>query len=389
MIVALLMVFVAGLVLMGGNDRGTPYDLDDPGPDGYKGLRLVLERLGAEVDEGDSSEIDVGLARSGTVVYVPVATAIPHEQTRRWEDFVRSGGRLVLGTPRDDGGPQPTEDPSGGVIVGSPPGICDIDELADLEAIDPSGFQRLEVPAGERSCYGDGEVALIVQQMIGEGTLTTLASPRLLINDALRARNQEVDDPKGPMRDNVVVAARLFAPDGQGRVLVITSGVAAAELGEESILSLIGPSVKLGLWQLVIAFALFAWWRGRRHGRVVTETQPVPIAGSELVAAVGNLMSRRHDPRHAATLLRTAAVRDLAERLGVPRGTDVTVVAELIAARTGRDPAAVLGPLASTPVSTDGDLLAVAAHLEAIRTEVLHGRSSPAALGTRSDPGAP
>ena len=389
MVVALLIVFVAGLVLLGGNDHGSPYDLDDPGPDGYKGLRLVLERLGAEVDEGDSSEIDVGLARSGTVVFVPVAAATPPGETGVWEDFVRSGGRLVLGTPRDDGGPQTTEDPAGGMIVGAPPGICEIDALADLEAIDPSGFQRLEVPAGARSCFGDGEVALVVQETIGEGTLTTLAGPRLLINDALRAHDQEVDDPKGPMRDNVVMASRLLAPEGQGRVLVITSGVASAELGEESLVSLIGSSVKLGLWQLVIAFALYAWWRGRRHGRVVTEVQPVPIAGSELVAAVGNLMSRRGDPRHAASLLRTAAVRDLAERLGVPRGTDVSVVAELIAARTGREPAAVLGPLASMPISSDGDLLRVAAQLEAIRTEVLHGRSSPAAVGARPDPGAP
>lgn len=381
-----VVVLIGALVLLGGNDPATPYALDDAGGEGYKGLRMVLERLGTEVVEGDASEVGPALARSGTTVFVPVASASPAARTRRWESFVRNGGRLVLGTPRDGVGPQQVTNFDAAAIVASPPGECDIGELHDLQAVDPAAPTRLEVPATATSCFGDGSLAVVVQQAIGEGTLTTLATPLLFANDVMRPHDQEVDDPKSPMRDNVVLASRLLAPDGGGRVLVVTSGVAAVEVGSSDLFSLIGSSVKAGLWQLAVAFGIYAWWRGRRHGRVVAEPQPVPIAGSELVAAVGNLMARRRDPAHAARLLRVAVIRDLAEHLGVPRGTDATLVAELVAARTGRATVEVLGPLATIPVSTDDDLLRVAAALEVIRTEVLHGRSHPAAVGARSDP---
>jgi hypothetical protein len=144
--------------------------------------------------------------------------------------------------------------------------------------------------------------------------------------------------------------------------------------GDASFSDLIRPGVKLGIWQLVAAFVFFAWYRGRRLGRVVTESHPVPIAASELVGAVGNLMERRQDPSRAAQLLRQETVGELAMRLGMPRATDPSVVAAMVAGRIGRDPDAVLAVLSTRPVSSDEQLLAVSTQLEAIRQEVLHGR---------------
>jgi hypothetical protein len=372
---------VVAVVLASGHDTGERYDLDDAQASGYKGLRLVLEAGGGTVERIDAAALDAELAQRVPVAFVPVAQAASAAAARRGEAYARAGGTLVLGTPQRDTGPQTASgeafDP-GVDIVAIPRGVCDIAALRDARAVDPSGSVALRVPWGAESCYGDGDTALVVRQAVGAGAIVTLASPNLFTNDAMRPHDQDVDHPHAPMRDNVVVASRLLDPVGQGTVAVVTSGVAAVVDGQRQLSDLIGAGVKLGIWQLIAAFVLFAWYRGRRFGRVVVEAQPVPIAGSELVEAVGNLMERRDDPGRAAWVLRRDAAGDLAMRLGVPRSTDVSVVAAMIGARTGRDPAAVLGTLATAPVTSDDELLAVAADLEAIRQEVLHGRHTPA-----------
>jgi hypothetical protein len=373
LLLALVVVAVVGLVLASGPGSGEPYDLDDAGVTGYKGLRLLLEDLGATVRQVDAS--DVGPRADVDVAFVPVAVGADRAQVARWRSFARAGGTLVLGTPLDRNASSPSAFGAGLDIVALPPRTCDVPRLADARAIDPAGADAIHVPAGAESCYGDGTTAMVVRQPLGAGEVVTLASPDLLTNEAMRPHDQEVDDPARPMADNVVVAARLLDPGGTATVAVVTSGVRAAPVGgDTSLADLVSPGVKLGLWQLVVAFVLFAWYRGRRLGRVVAEPQPVPVAASELVAAVGNLMERRDDPGRAAALLRAETTAELTARLGVPRSTDPSIVAALVAERTGRDADAVAATLSHRPVTTDEQLLAVAAQLDVIRQEVLHGR---------------
>jgi hypothetical protein len=372
--IAVVLLAVVGLVLVSGpGGSGEPYDLDDAGPTGYKGLRLLLEDQGATVDRIGARDVDETTAATTDVVFVPVAVGVPADVSERWRSFVTAGGTLVLGTPVDLG--SSSVNGFGFDVVAMPPGVCDIARLQDAEEIDPAGTIEIDVPAEAESCYGDGTSALIVSEDEGSGEVVTLSGPELFTNDAMRPHDQEVDDPKAPMQDNVVVATRLLNPGGAARIAVVTSGLeGAVQGGDESFSDLIRPGVKLGIWQLVAAFVLYAWYRGRRLGRVVTEPHPVPIAASELVGAVGNLMQRRRDPGRAAQLLRRETVGELAVRLGVPRSTDPSIVAAMIAGRTGRDPDAVLAVLSTRPVTTDDELLGVSSQLEAIRQEVLHGR---------------
>jgi hypothetical protein len=130
--------------------------------------------------------------------------------------------------------------------------------------------------------------------------------------------------------------------------------------------------VRLGLWQLVAAFVFYAWWRGRRQGRLVQEALPVEIAGSELVSAVGNLMERQGDTARTAALLRGDITRQIAERLGLPAATPVPTLAGLVAERSGRDPDEVLAVLSSRPVESPTDLVRLVDDLESIRLELLH-----------------
>jgi hypothetical protein len=116
---------------------------------------------------------------------------------------------------------------------------------------------------------------------------------------------------------------------------------------------------------------LWVLWRARRLGRPVTEDQPVAVAGSELVAAVGRLLDARRRPDEAAETVRADVRRAAAGRLGLLADADVRTVAAAVAARTGRDEAAVAAALGEHPVTTDDDLVAVTAELDRIRSDVL------------------
>ena len=84
--------------------------------------------------------------------------------------------------------------------------------------------------------------------------------------------------------------------------------------------------------QLAVAFGVLVLWRSRRLGRPVLEPQPVQLAGSELVVAVGELLQRAKGREQAASVLRDDLRRWLAERLGLPPATPAEVVAEAAAA---------------------------------------------------------
>jgi hypothetical protein len=135
--------------------------------------------------------------------------------------------------------------------------------------------------------------------------------------------------------------------------------------------------VKQALLQLGVAFVLYALWRARRLGRPITEPQPVQIAGSELVVAVGRLQESAHHRDAAADVLRHDLRRALAARLGLPPDAPAEVLADGAASRSGADRNAVLAALSDQPLADDGQLVATADQIDAVRQEVLHGQRQP------------
>ena len=126
--------------------------------------------------------------------------------------------------------------------------------------------------------------------------------------------------------------------------------------------------------QLGIAFLLYALWRARRLGRPVVERQPVAVAGSQLVHAVGALEQRTHARDRAASAMRHDVRRLVRERYGLASTTPVTTVAQIVAERTGLDRHRVEVTLSATPVADDQALVALSHELDTIRKEILHGR---------------
>ena len=114
-------------------------------------------------------------------------------------------------------------------------------------------------------------------------------------------------------------------------------------------------------------------WRARRLGRPVLEPQPVQLAGSELVVAVGELLQRAKGREQAASVLRDDLRRWLAERIGLPPATPAEVVAEAVgASRAAGDLTAdeVLRVLAGGRPADEDGLVALAHAVESIRRRV-------------------
>ena len=123
--------------------------------------------------------------------------------------------------------------------------------------------------------------------------------------------------------------------------------------------------------QLGLAAVVYALWRARRLGRPVAEPQPVALAGSDLVAAVGGLLDRAGSPGHAAEVLRADLRRFLTDRLGVPPQAGDDALAAVAAERTGVDADRLRAALGAGPVTDDAGLVALARAIDRIREEVL------------------
>ena len=108
-----------------------------------------------------------------------------------------------------------------------------------------------------------------------------------------------------------------------------------------------------------------------RLGRPVPETQPVEIAGSELVGAAGRLLERGRASGPSAEVLRARLRRALAARLGVPPSAPPATLRQVVVERTGADPALVEAAVGEHPVTSDDELVAVARAVATIHQEVL------------------
>lgn len=380
-VIAMALLAVAVTVAVVATQRPpSAWSLTSVESDGYRGLSLILTGQGATIDTIDADAVGAAGTDRFDVVYVPIAEHASATQVARWRAFVEAGGSLVAATEIPGFGPQTlVEDESPGqifdVVSSLEPGQCDLDALAGdhlgpIEA--PLGLASYDVAPDAGSCFGDGRSAAIVTEEFCLGTVTTIGSPALFANEGMGAPAAG-DDDVAPVPDNAVVATRLLNPSGSARIAVVTSGLSTAlSSGGSTWSDLLPGGVQLAIWQIVAAFGWYAWSRGRRHGSVIPEPQPVTIAASELVSAVGGLRQRQGGTDRAASVIRRSAHRRLAERLGLPRSVDLAHLAEVIEARTAipaERVVAALNPHQTCP--DDATLIDVVRAVDSISQEVL------------------
>ncbi len=372
-----VLVVLAGLMVDSGSG---PYRLDDTSPRGYAGLVEVLHRLGVDTTEVDLRDLE---PVAGDTVFVPKAQLLSSGDEDHLRDLAVGGARIVLGGL--PGVATPALQSQRPVVYYQSPGECTMPDLVAIEGldrIDTADQAPLEPPESAYRCFGDGSNAFVAEEPVRDGTVVTLASPELFVNDAMRELDEEADEAKGPMADNIVLAVGVLAPEGTERLVVVTSGFRGAPEATDDpggLLAHMPTGVKLGLWQGAAALAIFALVRARRFGRVVDEPLPVTIAGSELVEARAGLMERRRDPAHAAAAIRADQLRHFGEELGLGRRASLAVIAPVLAVRTGREPADVAALLGGQPVDSDAGLIQLVHQLDRLRKELHHDLPDPTA----------
>src|SRR6266545_1089795 len=303
-------ILLAALVGARRTAQGNPLDPASTGPDGTRALVEILDQLDARV---------------------VVSNDVP-----------ASGGGAVL------------------LLSDALERRCGLQALRDVQRVSAPGGLLFRDPPGGQGCFSRGEGSWLVAQPVGAGTVVRLGGASALVNREIGSA------------DNAVLAASLLAPEEGGRVVVLQPPLPGG--GSRQLSDLVAPRVKLGLWQLGVAFALLALWRGRRLGRPVTEPMAVSIPGSELVVAVGNLLQRARHRQQAAALLADDLRRTLSDRLGLPASAPPEQVAASVAARTGIERERVLAALQPGIPRGEPELVVLGQSVEAIRTEVTSAR---------------
>ena len=343
------------LVLQGAPGGGAALDPRSHAPDGTSALVAVLERLGAEV------ELSEGLPDARDDVALVFDDRLDEGQSEQVLRWVRAGGTLVVTDPESSLTPEALPfDPDEGfpeeTTLG--PGFCTVDGLAAVEEIDAGFAFRYDTGAASSSCLGSRDFAFVVVEEEGDGEVVSVGGADLMTNERLGHD------------DNAVLAAALLAPAEGTSIRVVDAPIPAGG-GDKTLVDLVSDGVRRAGVQLAVAFLLYAVWRAIRLGRPVPEPQPVVIAGSELVGAAGRVLERGRGAGAAAEVLRSRLRRTLAARLGVPPDASTATLVATVAERSGVDDARVEAALGDAPVTTDDELVSVAAAIAHVQQEVL------------------
>lgn len=368
-VAAVLIVLVLIAMLAATNRDARPYDPTSTAPTGTKAFVQLIEHFGAEVDRPTSfppADTDVA------VIFVDPDAPNRLDDIRDW---VAQGHTLVVTTPESELAPEAMTD-----VTRTPgadqqilqQGECPVRALADVRTLDRgrtgSFIDFYRVPPRATSCFGDGTNAFVVVQPQGRGQIVSIVGAALFTNRYLGEQ------------DNAALATALFAPKPGTRVAFIDEAFGDADGGgmvdtSDSLGKVLGAGVKLAMLQLGVAVVVYGFSRGRRLGRPIAEPQPVQIAGSDLIAAVGGLLQQMRRPDNAAGILRRDLRRDVCRRLGLPDDAPADLIADTVASRTVMDRDAVVRVLADYPTASDEELVLLAQQIDTLREEVLHGHA--------------
>ena len=345
-------VALAALVVGRPAEDGEPLDPTSSGPLGTLGLVRTLEALGAEV------VVAPGVPAPDVDVAVLLGDRLGQAGQDDLLAWARAGGTLVVADPSS---PLVQVEVAGELVDPTRrAGGCGIDALEDVRELSVEGV-GFDVGFRGRGCLsGESGTSFVVATEVGNGTVVAVGGAAVWVNERL-------DD-----ADNAVLASALLAPSAGTRVAVVLPPLVGG--GTATLTDLVGDGTKQALLQLGIAFLLYALWRGRRLGRPVAEPQPVELAASELVVAVGDLLQQGRHHGRAAAVIRDDLRRRLAERLGLDPAAPPGHVADVAATRTALDRQRLLDLLTPGPTGGDDELVAVAAGASAVTEELSRAR---------------
>lgn len=360
-----LAVVIVALVAGRRDVDGRPLDPRSTRPLGTRALVILLEESGADVT------VSSAIPDAGTRATLVLQDDLDDTRRRHVQEWVRAGGVLVVADPLSDFAPgieSSTENPFDfSAQVGHLARECDLGVFEEVRRLEPTGGVGFDLPRqdgaivpGAVGCFPIGEGWFVVARPSGAGAIVAVGGAGAFVNGVIGEA------------DNGALAVSLLAPHNGARVQFLEPLGPGG--GRATLTDLIPDRVNHALWQLAIAFAVYALWRGRRLGRPVEEPQPVAIPGAELVVAVGHMLQRAKRRDQAAAMLRLDLVRSLSGRLGLPPDARPEAVATAIAAHSRFDADYVTALLDASPPASDEEMLHLARALSALRQEVLHVR---------------
>ena len=365
-------VVVAGLAVLSAvvtallvptADRGA-LDPRSAAPTGSRAVARVLAGQGVRVDLVERSDAAVDGAVTGDTIVVVQPELLGPRQLER-----------LAGTPAD--------------LVLVRPDLTALRALAPGAL--PAGLDTGDAPV-EPGCIEPDAVA--AGRIVGGGSRYALDPAPGAVDSGVGCYPAPDGDGFGYLRlratqheVTVLGQGRLLqnadlAREGDAALALHTLGHAASlrwylpdplELGVDeapSTTDLLPGWVVWVFWQALLATGVALVWRARRLGRVVTEPLPVVVRSAETVEGRARLYRVSRSRDRAGALLRTAALRRLAGRLGVPVGAPPQEVARLAAAATGRQENEVAAVLLGAPPRDDGELVALATALDGVEAAV-------------------
>lgn len=364
---------LALLLIVRARPAPDPFDPRSSSADGATGLVELLERSDGEVTIGRI----VPAPGTDTRLFVLV-DQLGDEQRSATIDFIEAGGVAIVADPSSTlhGGPAveggsievsgrqlPTDRLDVDLETNLPASECNITALESLRGLYVPEGVLFPVGPTEPQCFGRSGNSFVIVNSIGDGFVVGLGDNEVFVNQYLRRS------------DNAGLAVALLTPtSGSSVSIVIGTGAAApvSEVGEgdDTLIDLVPDWAWMALVLVASAFVVFAVSRSVRVGGVLDEPLVNPIAGSELVAATGNLMQRAKHTSKAGRLLQTQLHRDLCREFRVDVAAPLVELDSVVAARSSMTAGDVELTLRHT-ISNDDQLLELSGQIDRIRKEVL------------------
>ncbi|WP_102144831.1 DUF4350 domain-containing protein [Mycobacterium hubeiense] len=355
-VLALIVITLVGAlsVYLTAPRDGGRMDADATSADGARALVSLLRDYGVDVTVADSLEdVEKAATADSLVVIAQTFYLVDDEQLQR---LAALPADLLLVEPvaKTREALAPEVSVAGTATFGAQPD-CDMREANRAGEVQLGASDTYEVTAEVpvTSCY-EGAV---VRYTDDRRTVTVVGTADFMTNSGLlKQGNAALAMNLAGTRPHVV----WYAPQREE----------AGFEGTATLSDLIPDRAIWIVWQLVLAVLLFAIWKGRRLGPLVAERLPVVVRASETVEGRGRLYRSHRARDRAADALRTATLQRLLPRLGLAPNAQPPAVAQAVAERAGRDPAAVGHILFGPPPATDSDLVNLAHELDNIERQV-------------------
>jgi hypothetical protein len=361
---AIVLALLVLAVLIGALSASGPSGYLQPTsaePQGGLALRHLLEQQGVQVDVVTGIDGVLAQANDGTTVLAPDLAALTPDVVQR---LAQARGDLVVTDPTSDAVPALAPGMSAGddVTVQTREPGCAL-QAATLAGSATTGGLTVKVgPAGPRdvvACYAEKGEGTVVRVGLGDGRSVTF------VGDGSAFTNGSIAD-----EGNAALALNLLGANPEVVWYAPDPNALPESGGTGDLTDLLPPWVGLVVWQLVVAVAVAALWRGRRLGPVVAEQLPVAVRAAETTEGRALLYRRRGARGRAAEHLRAATLSRLRGPLGLPVAGSRDAVVARVAARSGWSPTDVAGLLYGAAPQDDAALVRLAAALDALERQV-------------------